>query len=102
MRRTLSGVLVAMLILFFHGATTAQQKTCAGIAGIQCGTGQWCDLRPGSCSTSDAQGICVKVADVCTQDYRPVCGCDKRTYSNDCMRRVAKVQKDHDGACRGG
>ncbi len=102
MRTTLSGVLLAVVILFSATPALAQQTVCGGFAGVACGTGEWCDLRPGSCQTSDAQGICVKVVDVCTQDYKPVCGCDKKTYSNDCARRVAKVSKDHDGACKGG
>jgi hypothetical protein len=35
----------------------------------------------------------------CSPTFSPVCGCDGRTYGNDCQRQIARIQKDHDGAC---
>jgi hypothetical protein len=29
----------------------------------------------------------------------PVCGCNNKTYGNDCLRQHAKVSKSHDGKC---
>ena len=92
--------LIAFVIFAANNSTKAQDAKCGTIAGIACPNGQWCDLQAKSCGVTDLPGVCVKVPEVCTQDFVPVCGCDGKTYSNDCARRAAKAQKDHDGECK--
>jgi hypothetical protein len=74
-------------------------QMCGGIAGLRCDTGLFCEMAAGQCGSADASGTCVKVPEVCSMVYQPVCGCDRKTYSNDCARRSKGVAKDHDGPC---
>jgi len=79
------------------------QKICGGIAGLQCDRGQFCEFPVGVCSSiADGTGVCKQQADACPAIYAPVCGCDNKTYGNDCERQAAGVSALHAGACDGG
>ena len=54
-----------------------------------------CAARP-----PDHTGTCRRAPQACTDIYQPVCGCDNKTYGNDCDRQGAGVSKLHDGACK--
>ena len=75
-------------------------KTCAGIAALQCGSGDTCVIPAGTCRMPDAGGICRTRPQVCYHLVKPVCGCDGKTYNNSCEAQRAGASVLHDGACK--
>jgi len=45
-------------------------------------------------------GNCKEIPQECTEVYQPVCGCNGKTYPNECGLDREKVRKNHDGECK--
>jgi hypothetical protein len=76
-----------------------RSRACGTIAGLRCESGEFCDFGAGQCQIADAGGVCRPRPELCLQIFDPVCGCDKKTYSNACEANAAGAQIDHAGEC---
>jgi hypothetical protein len=74
--------------------------TCGGLLGKSCPSGQYCNFGA-TCGTGDQTGICETRPQVCYTLAKPVCGCDGKTYGNDCDAAAAGVSVASTGACGG-
>jgi Kazal-type serine protease inhibitor domain len=50
-------------------------------------------------SASDCLEKAMKADCVCYEIYKPVCGCNGKTYANDCVARCQNITQFKEGAC---
>jgi hypothetical protein len=107
MRLHLGSFAAATFLVMFGLARAASaavianlDQACGGPDRITCNSALYCQLPAGQCSMPDAAGTCVKAPDFCMRVSRPVCGCNGKTYLNECEARHAKAAIDTNGACK--
>lgn len=68
-------------------------KYCFG--NDMCGSDEYCYFAGCAAET----GVCKTRPDICTDLWKPVCGCNGRTYGNACDAASAGVSVDYEGEC---
>jgi hypothetical protein len=98
----LTFLLGVFILLENQAHAVAVGQPCGAATGAVCDKGLWCEPPTGKCGATT--GVCVAVPRFClarkkSKSFRPVCGCNSKTYSSDCFRRADKVAKSRDGKC---
>jgi hypothetical protein len=74
---------------------------CGGFAGFTCTDDEYCAYQEGDyCGAADATSTCEPRPEVCDLIYAPVCGCDQKTYGNDCEAAAAGTGVMSSGECK--
>jgi len=103
--RLIFGGLVALLpaLMAAKGCAVAEigsdERVCGGLEALSCDAGEFCKYSDDSCSPGDETGVCEPVPEVCGEIYAPVCGCDDKTYDNECLANAEGVSVASDGKC---
>ena len=101
---SLAAALVLMILVPAGAQAVGVGKQCGGfvIHPQECNSGLFCQRKPGQCFIADISGTCARKPRFCPQitgRKLVVCGCDGRTFGNDCMRQQAGVSLAHKGKC---
>lgn len=76
-------------------------RVCGTRGAAECPANMFCSYQPGAdCGDADAPGHCAERTEMCAEIYKPVCGCDGKTYGNACTAAAAAMGVRAEGACK--
>lgn len=80
--------------------TTGDGAVCGTRGAAACPADQFCSYAVGAdCGATDKPGHCMAAPKLCPHLVKPVCGCDGKTYHNDCEASRAGTGLKSIGAC---
>ncbi len=77
----------------YEGECRPAAESC--LDNTMCAADQYCYYE--GCGANS--GLCADRPNACEEVWKPVCGCDGRTYSNECFAAMYGVSVDYDGEC---
>lgn len=96
------GVVAGALLWATSGTASAGASRCGGQPYRPClPIGQYCGTTPATCHLRGAVGVCKTRPQFCIQLYRPVCGCNGKTYGNACEAAAHGQTVASQGECPG-
>jgi hypothetical protein len=104
---------VNICVAHSHGVSPRHAGQCSATPGAAvgscgpggavetCSQGFFCKYDEAQyCGEVSGPGECTRAPTVCTKEWAPVCGCDGRNYSNDCVAYSHGASIRHRGLCQ--
>lgn len=93
LKRSLS--LFAFVATFFLLIIDAHAAACV-VGSDPCPPSYYCSPTNGGCS---GVGMCTPIPKMCTKEMHVVCGCNGKTFANNCLAAAAGTGIKHYGSC---
>lgn len=76
-------------------------RNCGGIAGLRCPPDMYCAYgQSQKCGAGDRMAACKPRPEACTEEYKPVCGCNGKDYGNACVAARDGTSVRKEGTCK--